>query len=93
VATGESRPYDGGNVGNIKPKGAWGALEFALRYSELHLNDGVVQGGRERDWTLGANWYINRYLKLQANDVHAQSDRRGLAVDPNVVEVRAQIQF
>ncbi|MGN6739456.1 OprO/OprP family phosphate-selective porin [Dyella sp.] len=93
VATGESRPYAAGNVGSIKPKGAWGALEFALRYSELNLDDGVVQGGRERDWTLGANWYINRYLKLQANYVHAQSDRRGRVVDPNVVEVRAQIQF
>ena len=93
VVTGESRPYSGGNVGNIKPRRPYGALELAIRYSELDLDDGPVQGGRERDWTLGANWYINRYLKLQANYVHAQSDRRGLAVDPNVVEVRAQIQF
>lgn len=93
VATGESRPYAGGHVGNIKPKGGWGALEFALRYSDLDLDDGLVHGGREHDWTLGANWYINRYLKLQANYVHAQSDRRGLAVDPDVVELRAQIQF
>jgi phosphate-selective porin OprO/OprP len=93
VVTGESRPYSGGNVGNIKPRRPYGALELAIRYSELDLDDGPVQGGRERDWTLGANWYINRYLKLQANYVHAQSDRRGLPVDPNVVEVRAQIQF
>lgn len=93
VATGESRPYAEGNVGNIKPGGRYGALEFALRYSELDLDDGPVAGGRERDWTLGANWYLNRYLKLQANYVHAQSDRRALAVDPNVVEVRAQVQF
>ena len=93
VATGESRPYAEGNVGNIKPGGKYGALEFALRYSELDLDDGPVAGGRERDWTLGANWYLNRYLKLQANYVHAQSDRRALAVDPNVVEVRAQVQF
>lgn len=93
VATGESRSYAEGNVGNVKPKGPHGALEFALRYSELDLDDVPVAGGRERDWTLGANWYINRYLKLQADYVHAQSDRRGLVVDPNVVEVRAQIQF
>lgn len=93
VVTGESRPYSGGNVGNIRPEGAYGALELALRYSEIDLDDRPIAGGRERDWTLGANWYINRYLKLQANYVHASSDRRGLAVDPNVVEVRAQIQF
>lgn len=93
VVTGESRPYSGGNVDNIKPKGAYGALELALRYSELDLNDSPIYGGRESDWTLGANWYINRYLKLQANYVHAQSSRRNLVVDPNVVEVRAQVQF
>jgi phosphate-selective porin OprO/OprP len=93
VVTGESRTYAGGNVGDIKPQGRYGALELAVRYSELDLDDDPVLGGRERDWTIGANWYINRYLKLQTNYVHAQSDRRGLQIDPNVVEVRAQIQF
>lgn len=93
VATGESRPYSGGNVGNIKPKGRYGALEFALRYSELDLDDRGVLGGRERNWTFGANWYLNNYLKLQANYVHVQSDRRGLRVDPTVFELRAQVQF
>ncbi|MHB1059278.1 MAG: OprO/OprP family phosphate-selective porin [Rhodanobacter sp.] len=93
VVTGESRPYSDGNVGNIKPKGAHGALELAIRYSELDLDDSPVPGGRQHDWTLGANWYINRYLKLQANYVHVRSDRRGLAADPDVVQVRAQIQF
>jgi phosphate-selective porin OprO/OprP len=93
VVTGESRPYSGGNVGNIKPAGAYGALELAIRYSELDLDDRPILGGRERDWTLGANWYINRFLKLQANYVHASSNRRGLVVDPDVVEVRAQLQF
>jgi phosphate-selective porin OprO/OprP len=68
-------------------------VELALRYSELNLDDAPVLGGTESDWTLGANWYINRYLKLQGNYVHAHSDRRGLVVDPNVVEVRAQIAF
>jgi phosphate-selective porin OprO and OprP len=93
VVTGESRSYASGNVGDVKPKNSYGALELAVRYSELDLNDGTVFGGRERDWTVGANWYLNRYLKLQANYVHAQSDRRGLGVDPNVIEIRAQIQF
>jgi phosphate-selective porin OprO and OprP len=93
VVTGESRSYASGNVGDVKPKNSYGALELAVRCSELDLNDGTVLGGRERDWTVGANWYLNRYLKLQANYVHAQSDRRGLGVDPNVIEIRAQIQF
>lgn len=93
IVTGESRPYADGNVGNLVPRGAGGALELALRYSALDLDDRPVLGGRERNWTLGANWYLSRYLKLQANYVQARSNRRGLVVDPNVVEVRAQIQF
>jgi len=40
-----------------------------------------------------ANWYINRYLKLQANYVRAQSSRRNVTVDPDVMEVRGQVQF
>lgn len=93
VVTGESRPYSGGNVDNIKPKGPYGALELALRYSELDLDDNPVLGGHESNWTLGANWYINRYLMLQANYVRAQSSRRNVTVDPDVVEVRGQVQF
>lgn len=93
VLTGESRGYKAGNVGDVKPKGAFGAVELAVRYSELALDDAPVFGGTESNWTVGANWYINRYLKLQGNYVHASSDRRGVAVDPNVIEVRAQIAF
>ena len=93
VVTGESRPYAGGNVGDIKPQGRLGAFELALRYSELDLDHAGVRGGHERNWTLGANWYINRYLKLQANYVRARSERPDVRVDPNVFELRAQVQF
>ncbi|MBB3226537.1 phosphate-selective porin OprO/OprP [Luteibacter sp. Sphag1AF] len=93
VLTGESRGYSGGNVADLKPKGAYGAVELAIRYSQLDLDDGPILGGTERDWTFGINWYINRYLKLQGNYVHANSDRRGVRIDPNVVQVRAQIMF
>lgn len=93
VVTGESRGYAGGNVVDVKPKGPWGAVELALRYSELNLDDGVNLGGKEHDVTFGANWYINRYLKLQGNYVHADSTRRDVVVDPNVVEFRAQMMF
>ena len=93
VLTGESRPYKGGNVGNIVPAHPWGALELAWRYSELDLDDRPAAGGREHDWTLGANWYLGRHLRFQANYVRAFSDRRGLAVDPHIVELRAALAF
>ncbi|SFS14140.1 phosphate-selective porin OprO and OprP [Dyella sp. OK004] len=93
VVTGESRGYAGGNVSDVKPKGALGALELAIRYSQLDLNDGAVLGGKQHDWTFGANWYINRYLKLQANYILAKSKKRNVSVDPDVFEVRAQVMF
>lgn len=93
VATGESRAYKGGNVGNVVPSRSWGALEFLLRYSTLDLDHAPIMGGRERDWTLGANWYLGKHLKLQANYVRAFSNRKGLVVNPRIFELRAQIAF
>ncbi|GLQ87531.1 OprO/OprP family phosphate-selective porin [Dyella flagellata] len=91
VLTGESRQYHDGNVSNVIPTREWGAVELALRYSELNLNDGRVLGGREHDWTAGANWYIGSHLRLQANYIRAFSNRRGLVVDPRIFELRAEI--
>lgn len=101
--TGEARYYSDGNVADrryngrdlqaIRPTHAWGAVELALRYSELDLNDGAIVGGKEHDWTLGANWYIGEHLKLQANYVWAYSDRGNLQVNPRIFEMRAQVYF
>ena len=93
VATGESRPYKDGNVGNVVPTRSWGAVEFAARYSTIDLDAGNVMGGREHDWTLGVNWYLGQHLKLQANYIRAFSDNKNLVVDPRIVELRAQIAF
>lgn len=93
VLTGESRPYSGGNTHNLKPKGAWGAWELLLRYSALDLNDGAIRGGKQHDWTLGANWYLTQHFKFQANFIQASSDRAGLSLDPRIFELRAQIHF
>lgn len=93
VLTGESRPYSGGNVGNIKPKGVRGAWELLVRYSELDLNSGPVLGGKEHDWTLGVNWYLTEHFKFQANYIWATSARGNLALDPRIAELRVQIYF
>lgn len=93
VATGESRPYKDGNVGNVQPSRPWGAVEFALRYSTVDLNGGGIEGGREHDLTLGVNWYLGQHLKLQANYIRAFSENRNLVVDPRIMELRAQIAF
>ncbi|UXI67270.1 OprO/OprP family phosphate-selective porin [Tahibacter amnicola] len=93
VVTGESRPYKSGAFNNVKPKRDWGAVELGLRYSTLDLNDGLVEGGKQHDWTLGVNYYLGQHIKLQANYIRAFSDRRGLALDPTITELRAQVSF
>lgn len=91
----ESRPYRRGVLRGIEPRGRHGAWELALRYSTLDLNDQDVRGGQIDDWTLGLNWYVNENVRFMANYVRAQADpnRDGVHEEPEVVQVRAQVQF
>ena len=93
VLTGESRPYSKGTIGNVRPVHDYGAFEVAVRYSSVDLNDGPVYGGKEDDWTIGANWYLGQHFKLQANYIRAFSDKGTVALDPKITELRAQISF
>ena len=83
--TGESRSFKGGNVDKLKPfndfnphDGHWGAVELAVRYDQLNLNDPTLalptspistnQGGRKaHTWTGAINWYLNPNLRAAFN--------------------------
>ena len=97
--TGESRAYSNGYVGNVMPSREYGAFEIAARYSELDLNDAPVLGGKEHDWTIGANWYLGNHLKFQANYIRAYGNKynstakQNFEIDPEVFELRAQVYF
>jgi len=93
LLTGESRPYSSGNVANPKPANGYGAVELAARYSTLDLDDRGIAGGRQHDWTFGANWYLTPFVKLQANYVRARATRNGVSSAPDAMEVRAQVHF
>jgi phosphate-selective porin OprO/OprP len=78
----------------------WGALEFAARYSMLNLNSGSVPGGRERNVTLGINWYINRRFRVMAEylwvfcDQDANDDGTVVGGDrPRIFQMRFQMRF
>lgn len=47
--------------------GNWGAIEATARFSTVDLRDGPTRGGRQRIWTVGANWYLSPNLKIMAN--------------------------
>jgi phosphate-selective porin OprO and OprP len=89
VLAGGNRSYSpASGVGGLKVKspvteGGPGALELAVRYDTLDLNDGVVFGGKVDRYAVNLTWYPVKKLQfratLQATDardrVPAQDDK------------------
>ena len=102
VLTGEKIPYNRSNgvLGRVVPNCDWapgggiGAVELAGRISHIDLNDGGVAGRRLTNFTLGCNWYWNRFSKLQFNWIHSQLDDVGLgASEADTFAIRSQLDF
>ncbi len=95
--TGERRHYrpGSGNFGRIEPLHRWGAWELGLRYSALDLTDKDIRGGREHNWTLGVNWYVNPYIRFMANYILADAspNRDGIHEHPRIFQLRGQVDF
>jgi phosphate-selective porin OprO/OprP len=101
--TGENRRYklDSGKFDRIKPTrnfsfgedGGWGAWEVAVRYSTLDLNDGIIRGGQEDNWTLGLNWYLTPNSRMMLNYVMADIEHDLYEGDLNIFQTRFQIDF
>lgn len=90
--------------------GTWGAVELVARYSEQENDDEVFVGAaasrladpavsarKASDVGFGANWYLNRYVKLQLN--YDQTSFEGGAAagtdrpDEKVLFTRVQIAY
>lgn len=92
--TGESKTYKLGKFDYPVPNDPGkGALQLALRYSSIDLNDGAVQGGEEQNLTVGANWYWRSNFKLALDYTAASSRKAGVSDDPNIVSARFQFMF
>ena len=85
VLTGEMRPYNKKN-GLFRPvpisrtvyqngKGAW---EIAVRYSELDLTDGRIEGGDIQIASLGLNWWLTPFFSLGANYRYVWNELDGI---------------
>ena len=103
VLTGESRTYNqaSGTFGNVSPNGDMGAFEVALRYNTIDLSDYDSswaendERGKQHDWTVGGNWYVNDNVKFQLNYIRAKADYSTTLADRtvDVLAARAQVRF
>lgn len=100
--TGEVRPYSAasGTFGHPHPAhplsaGGLGEWEFGLRLTELDLSDAGVDGGRERNATLGLNWYPESNLRFAANYVKVLDVDGGPHAndEPSIFQIRALVYF
>jgi len=109
--TGESRAsaYNNGDLNGANfgatdinypvNEGGWGAWELLARYSEINLNSGGIQAGRQDDLTIGLNWYPLRGFRLMWNwtdVVHLTGNFYRPYLDgknPNIFLMRAQVSW
>lgn len=94
VLTGERYRYSksGAYATAPRPRGKFGALEAAVRYSTLDLEDGTVTGGEQTQLTGSLSWYINRQLRVSTNYslYDAAPNRNGIDEDGSIVMLRLQ---
>lgn len=103
ILTGEQRTYStsSGLFGPVIPekpfrlrnREGWGAVEVGARISHIDISDGVLDGGRETNLTLGANWYLNENLRIMTNYVHGSVERDGVDGSFDAVQMRLQIDL
>lgn len=98
--SGETWTYKAGNLATNLPedpsKGMW---QLGLRYDTADLNDGLVTGGKESNWTAGVNYYWRSNFKFALNYVMVDSEKRASIIapliqnDPSILEFRAQVYW
>lgn len=104
VITGENR--DGG-VNPKRPllQGGFGAIEVAARYEKLRFESAGtpaeppsrspraahIAGNADSAWTLGVNWYVNRWAKLRFNVISETLDDALLGPAPGTSSLRTMV--
>lgn len=82
--------------------GGWGALQVAVRYHTLKVDDdafdlGFATPGSNRTataWSAGLNWYLNRYVSARAHFERTVFDSNdGSRPAENVFALRTQLSF
>jgi phosphate-selective porin OprO/OprP len=98
VITGERQRYSkkSGKFRGIRPKGKYGAVELAARFTALDLSDGnLSQAGEQDNTSIGLNWYLNRNIRLMATYIwmDVDSNQSNADEEPEAFLARLQIAF
>ena len=69
--------------------------ELAFRTSHIDLQNKLISGGRQTNYSVGLNYYINpiNRIQLQWTQVRANPNRRGVDESPAFVQARLQLGF
>jgi phosphate-selective porin OprO/OprP len=85
ILTGEMRPYNkkSGVFGNIPVsrsvyQGGKGAWELTARWSNLDLNDGLVEGGDMNIASAGISWWLTPFFNVNLNYRYIWNTRYGV---------------
>ncbi len=102
--TGEQRKYNRKKglfsypeLNTIAGMGGIGAWQLAARFSSLDLNDGVIKGGEEENFTVGLNWYSTPNIRFAFNYTKVLDLYRPGSIhhndEPSIFQLRAQAHW
>lgn len=85
---GEKQNYNKktGLAANASPK----SLEVLARVSHLNFDDDNLKAGKQTDFTVGANYFFNKYLNIKLNYIFAAVKDGD---DYNMIQSRLQFSF
>ena len=68
--------------------GGIGSVELVVRYSDLDLTDGLIEGGDMSRVSIGVNWWPTREFKGTIEYGWIDLDRFGISSSSNVIQAR-----
>ena len=90
--SGETWGYKAGVFTTNHPVHKSGMWQLGARYERLDLNDGLIRGGEEKNFTVGVNYYALKNFKFSLNYVRADATKgSGISDKPNAIEGRFQL--
>ncbi|MCP5182033.1 MAG: porin [Pseudomonadales bacterium] len=97
IDSGEFKRVTGDNNFSLRD-GTWGAMELAMRYATIDLNDAGFVGGKESALTAALNWYLNRSVRLMFDYTHVldtdgSTAVRAAAEGLDVFQLRVQYTY